>query len=137
MYVNGHRQDIDELLARMEAVRGRLDEDAQAAKHTVQELTDWRHAVRQNPLLAVGLAAAAGFLLVPKKQAAPTFSKADLAELTRNNKVIIAKEPTASPGLIGAIAAVAGAALTRAATNFVAAKVSEFTLQGNRETAQS
>jgi hypothetical protein len=137
MYVNGLRQDVDELLARMEAVRGRLHEDAQAAKHTVQELTDWRHAVRQNPLLAVGLAAAAGFLLVPKKQPAPTFSKADLEELARENKVIVAKEPTSSPGIVGAIAAVAGAALTRAASNFVASKVSELTLRGNQEATQT
>lgn len=130
MYVNGRRQNIDELLARMAAVRERLDEDAEAAKHTVQELTDWRHVVRQHPLMAVGLAAAAGFLLVPKKQSPPTFSKADLEQLARENKVIIAREPTTAPSLVGTIAAVAGAAITRAATSFVAAKMSEFTYQG-------
>jgi hypothetical protein len=137
MYVNGRRQDIDELLARMEAVRGRLDEDAQAAKHTVQELTDWRHVVRQNPFLAVSVAAAAGFLLVPKKPHTTIFSKADIEQLSKENKVIIAKETTASSGIAGTIAALTGAALTRAASNFVAAKMSEFTSQGNLETTQS
>ena len=62
MYVNGRLQNIDELLARMEAVRGRLDEDAQAAKQSVQHLSDWRNAVRKNPCVSVALVAAAGFL---------------------------------------------------------------------------
>jgi hypothetical protein len=133
MYVNGRRQNIDELLARMEAVRGRLDEDAQAAKQTVHELTDWRNMVRKNPLLAVGFAAAAGFLLVPRKQPGPMFSKADLEQLARENKIVVAKEPTASSGLLGTMAAIAGAALTRAATSFVAMKMSELSLQGDSE----
>lgn len=133
MYVNGRRQNIDELLARMEAVRGRLDEDAQAAKQSVQELTDWRRMVCKNPLLSVAVAAAAGFLLVPKKQPAPMISKVDLDQLVRENKVVFAKESTASSGLVGTLAAIAGAALTRAATNMVAAKVSEFTRSQDRE----
>jgi hypothetical protein len=132
MYVNGRRQNIDELLARMEAVRGRLDEDAQAAKQSVQELTDWRHAVRKNPLVSVAVAAAVGFLLVPRKQPAPTFSKADLEKLAREHKIIVAKD-SASPGIVGTIAAIAGAALTRSATNFVASKMSEFTRLADRE----
>jgi hypothetical protein len=133
MYLNGRRQEIDELLARMAAVRSRLDEDAQATRKTVQELTDWRSIVRKNPLLATGLAAAAGFLLVSRKPAAPTFSKADLEVLARDNKIIIAKEPTASPGIVGTLAALAGAALTRAASNFVVAKMSEFSLQNSQQ----
>ena len=133
MYVNGRRQNIDELLARMEAVRGRLDEDAQAAKQSVHDLTDWRNAVRKNPWVSVALAAAAGFLLVPRKQPAPTFSKVDLEQLAREHKVIVAKEPSASPGLVGTLAAIAGAALTRAASNYVATKMSDFTHVAGRE----
>jgi hypothetical protein len=132
MYVNGRRQSIDELLARMEAVRGRLDEDAQAAKQSVQELADWRNLVRKNPFACVALAAAAGFLLVPSKAPAPTFSKKDLEQLARENKLIIAKEPQ-SPGIIGTIAAIAGAALTKAASSYVANKVSDFSRLADRE----
>ena len=75
---NGHRQNADELLARMEAVRGRLDYDARVAKQSVQEMTDWRNAVRKNPLIAVGAAAVLGNLLVPKKQSIPTLKKSDV-----------------------------------------------------------
>jgi hypothetical protein len=83
------------------------------------------------------VAAAAGFLLVPKKPHTTIFSKADIEQLSKENKVIIAKETTASSGIAGTIAALTGAALTRAASNFVAAKMSEFTSQGNLETTQS
>jgi hypothetical protein len=132
MHVNGRRQNIDELLARMEAVRGRLDEDAHAAKQSVQELTDWRNVVRKNPLLTVAVAAAAGFLLVPKRQPPPTFSKQDLEQLAREHKVIVAKQP-ASPGIFGTLGAIAGAALTKAASNYVANKVNEFSRIADRE----
>lgn len=132
MYVNGRRQSMDELLARMEAVRERLDQDAHAAKQSVQELTDWRNLVRKNPLASVAIAAAAGFLLVPSKPPAPTFSKKDLEQLARENKVIIAKDP-AAPGLLSTIAAMAGAALTKAASNYVANKVSDFSRLADHE----
>ncbi len=133
MYVNG-RQNIDEVLARMEVVRGRLDRDAQATKQSVQNMTDWRYIVRKNPLATVAIAAVAGFLLVPKKrQPAPALTSADIERLAKEHTVIVAKEASASPGLVGTVAAIAGAALTRAATNFLATKVSEFSKFSERE----
>jgi hypothetical protein len=132
MQVNG-RRNIDELLARMEAVRGRLDHDARAAKQSVQEMTDWRTVVRRNPLASIAVAAVAGFLLVPKKKTQPSFSSEDLKRLSKDHTVIVTKEPTASPGLIGTVTAIAGAALARAATNFIAAKVSKFSVPRERE----
>ncbi len=133
MHVNG-RRNIEEVLARMEVVRGRLDHDAQAAKQSVQEMTDWRQIVRKNPLASVALAALAGFLLVPKKRpVAPTLTQADLERLGEEHTVIVTKEASASPGVVGMVATIAGAALTRAATNFLANKVSEFSKFSERE----
>jgi hypothetical protein len=89
-------------------------------------LSDWRSVVRKNPLITVGLAAVVGYLLVPKKQPAPTFSKRDLEQLARENKIVFAQDRKTSAGLTGTIAAIAGAAFTRAASNFVASKMNEF-----------
>jgi hypothetical protein len=136
MHVNGHRQNVNELLARMEAVRGRLDEDAQVAKQTVHELTDWRCVVRRHPLLTAGLAGLAGFLLVPKKQVVHKVSAEELEQLARENKIVIATESNSSPGVVSTLAAIAGAALTRAASNFVAAKLSELNFQGEQKVNQ-
>lgn len=133
MHVNG-RQDMDNLLARMETVRGRIDHDAKAAKQSVHEMTDWRHLVKKNPLASVAIATLLGFLLVPKKRApSPTFSPEDLEKLAKEHTVIVTKEASTSPGLAGTVAALAGAALTRAATNFLAAKVSELSRFSERE----
>lgn len=132
MQVNG-RHNIDELLARMEAVRGRLDHDARAAKQSVQEMTDWRTVVRKNPLASVAIAAVAGFLLVPKKRAQPSFSAEELKRLAKDHTIIVTKESAASPGLIGTVTAIVGAALARTATSFIASKVSEFSVQSERE----
>ncbi len=132
MHVNG-RHNVDDLLARMETVRGRIDQEAQAAKQSVHEMTDWRHLVRKNPVASVALAALAGFLIVPKKRATPTFSPADLEKLAQEHTVIVTKEASVSPSWVGTLAAIAGAALTRAATNFLAAKVSEFSQLSERE----
>jgi hypothetical protein len=132
MDVNG-RQNVDDLLARMETVRGRIDQDAQAAKQSVEQMTDWRYLVRKNPLVAVALAATAGFLLVPKKKPEPKFTDEDLKKLSKEHTVIVTKEASASPGVIGAVAATAGAALTRAATSYLTAKVSEFSGFSQRE----
>ena len=132
MNVNG-RHNIDELLARMEAVRGRLDQDARAAKQSVKEMTNWRTVVRKNPLASVAVAAVAGFLLVPKRKTHASFSSDELKQLAKEHTVIVAKEAAASPGLIGTVAAIAGAAIVRAATNFIANKVSEFSASSERE----
>lgn len=133
MHING-RQNIDEVLARMEVVRGRLDRDAQATKQSVQNMTDWRYIVRKNPIATVAIAAVAGFLLVPKKrQPSPSITTADIERLAKEHTVIVTKESSASPGLVGTVAAIAGAALTRAATNFLATKVSEFSKFSERE----
>lgn len=132
MQVNG-RHNVDELLARMEEVRGRLDYDARAAKQSVQEMTDWRTVVRNHPLASVAFAAVAGFLLVPKKKTQPTFSSEDLKRLSKDHTIVVTKESAPSPGMIGTVTAIAGAALARAATSFIASKVSEFSVQRERE----
>ena len=132
MNVNG-RHNIDELLARMATVRGRLDEDARAAKRSVREMTDWRIIVRKNPLLSVGVAVLAGFLLVPRRrQTEQTVTTEDLERLAKEHRVIVAKEASTSPSIVSSVTALAGAALTRAAASFIADKVSEFSTTNSR-----
>jgi hypothetical protein len=90
--------------------------------------------VRKNPITTVAVAALAGFLLVPRKKPTPrSFTPDELKKLAKEHTVIVANEAKASPGFVGAVAAIAGAALTRAATNFLATKVSEFSKFSERE----
>jgi hypothetical protein len=132
MHVNG-RKNVDELLARMEALRGRLDHDAQAAKQSVQEMTDWRNVVRKNPITAVVLVAVVGFLLVPRKRNVPTLNREDLEKLVKDHKIFVAKEAASSPGFVSTVTALAGATLARAASNYIVSKVNEFSRAPERE----
>lgn len=137
MHVNGRqndgRQKIDELLSRMEVLRSRLDDDARAAQQSVQEMTDWRLLVRRNPLATITAAAIAGYLLVPKRAPRQKLTAEQIKQLSSAKTVIISQEASTKPGLIGAFAAIAGAALTRAATSYVTEKVSQFTAQRRNE----
>jgi hypothetical protein len=128
MHVNG-RQNIDELLSRMEAIRGRLDDDARAAQQSMHELTDWRNVVRRNTLATVAAAVVVGYLLVPKRATQPNLTAEQIKRLSSAETVIVSQEASAKPGLLGAFGAIAGAALTRAATNFLTEKVSLFATQ--------
>jgi hypothetical protein len=128
MHVNG-RQNIDELLSRMEAIRGRLDDDARAAQQSLHEMTDWRNVVRRHPLATMAAAAVVGYILVPKRVTQPQLTAEQIKQLSRAKTVIVTQEASAKPGLLGTFAAIAGAALTRAATSFITEKVSHFTAQ--------
>lgn len=133
MHVNG-RQNIDDLIARMEKVRGRLDRDAQAARQSVHEMTDWKNLVRKNPLTTMAVAVLAGYLLVPRKRNTTELKASDLERLARDHKIIVAKEAAPQATLMGTVTALAGAALARAATNFIVNKVTDLSQANEQET---
>lgn len=49
----------------MQRVRTAIDSDVRQMSERARQLTDWKHYVAAAPLLSAGLAAAAGFLIVP------------------------------------------------------------------------
>jgi hypothetical protein len=58
----------------MAQIRHELHHDVQGAVRGAQALTDWRSMVGSHPWLALGIAAAAGYLIVPKRRReTPTF----------------------------------------------------------------
>jgi hypothetical protein len=82
---------------RMALVRAKLRRDTEACQRARQKWTDWRTHVTSHPWLTCGIAAAAGFLLVPavrRKGEAP----APVAGLPLPSSV------PAGPGIVGRIA---------------------------------
>jgi hypothetical protein len=65
--------EIIEIQRRMAQVRHELHEEVREAVKGAQSLTDWRSQVRNHPWLALGAAAALGYLIVPRRrqEAAP------------------------------------------------------------------
>jgi len=61
-------KDADDLRRQLAAARASLSRDAQAVASDARTLVDWRHHLRAHPWLAVGGAAAVGFLLAPRRR---------------------------------------------------------------------
>jgi hypothetical protein len=61
-------QEAEEIRERMRKLRCELDHDVQQIVDSARTMTDWRFYVRSYPLVCMGLAAAAGFLLIPRRQ---------------------------------------------------------------------
>ncbi len=60
--------DMNEIQRRMAQVRHELHEEVREAVKGAQSMTDWRSQVRNHPWLALGTAAAVGYLVVPKRR---------------------------------------------------------------------
>ena len=60
--------EIIEIQRRMAQVRHELHEEVREAVKGAQSLTDWRSQVRNHPWLAMGAAAALGYMIVPRRR---------------------------------------------------------------------
>ncbi len=61
-------EDINEIQRRMAQIRRELHEEVKEAVKGAQSLTDWRSQVKSHPWLALGAAAAIGYMIVPKRR---------------------------------------------------------------------
>ena len=60
--------EISDIQRRMAQVRHEMHQEVQGAVKGARSLTDWRSLVRSHPWLSLGVAAAAGYLIVPKRR---------------------------------------------------------------------
>lgn len=101
----------DGLLEEMDRVRGDLGGGINKLGEQMRDMFDWQSYVRSAPLTSVAIAAAAGYLLAPRR---------------RSNPVVVTTAPgTAAPtsligGLFGSLMSVAMATATQAASLYVA-----------------
>lgn len=114
------RQTDDEasdVVARMVALRRELASDVEQVGESARAMTDWTSYVRRFPWATVGLAAAAGFMLVPRKSTTVTPTAEQVAALANNREFVAAatQHLKSSDGLLKQLAtplaAIAGKAL--------------------------
>jgi len=111
--------DITEIQRRMAQIRHELHEDVREAVKGAQELTDWRSQVRNRPWMALGAAAALGYVIVPRRHPAPAPAIVAVAPAA-------AVPPTPAPaplrkkrwGLIGSAVGLLAPIAVRAAQNY-------------------
>src|SRR5204862_6181138 len=95
--------DINDIQRRMAQIRHELHVEAREAVKGAQALTDWRGVVRSHPLLALGAAAAVGYLIVPRRRSeAPAIVAVSPAALSAAAPAKPASQPRGSRwGLLG------------------------------------
>ena len=109
-------------------MRRELDTDVEHVAESAKAMTDWTFYVRRFPWAAVGLAAAAGFLLVPRKKTTVAPTAEQLAALVKNKEFVAAATDQLKPpqslfaGLAATLAAMAGRAALATSPNKSARK---------------
>ena len=88
-------------------------------------MTDWTFYVRRFPWAAVGVAAAAGFLLVPRKKTSVTATPEQLAALASSKEFVNAATQQLKPpeSLLKGLAATLAAMAAKAAMSYVTAQI--------------
>jgi hypothetical protein len=61
-------QRADEILEQMQTIRSALRKDAAAIVENAKLSVDWRNYVERYPWISLGIAAALGYLLVPRRR---------------------------------------------------------------------
>lgn len=77
------RSEIDEIRRRMAQIRHELHEDMQEVVSGAEGAIEWRRYVRRYPWVAVSLAAALGYLIVPKRRKVVVEAKQAVGELRK------------------------------------------------------
>lgn len=91
-------ESADDIRQRMQGVRREVAEDMQGIVQTARTLTDWRYHVKNHPWACVGLALAAGYLIVPARKKAATAGTRELIELLKKHNLSLGEAAGAKGG---------------------------------------
>lgn len=100
---------------------------SQQVNEKVRQATDWKHYVHRYPLACAGLAAVAGFALVPGKKQVVQPTAEQLEELARRGKIKIKSDAAVAqrPGIAERAVLMLGAMAARAAMSYVGQRFGE------------
>lgn len=80
----------------MATIRRDMQDNVDDIVENAKELADWRRYVRSAPWVAMGAAAAIGFLAVPKKLKVMSPDPDTLADLAKDNRLVVEHKPEAA-----------------------------------------
>lgn len=104
--------DADEIRMKMAQIRHDLHADVREVVANAEAVTDWRRYIRMYPLTALGVTAAVGFLIVPRRHkvvvSVPVVQPPDMAEV--REAIVAAKDEVKEPVRKGLIATALGLA---------------------------
>ncbi len=118
----GGGADLGELQRQMAQIRHEMHEDVKGAVRGAQSLTDWRRIVSNHPWAALGIAATAGFLIVPSRRVRRTEEPMPTAALAQATGAQAPDRglppPHAGPGVLRFAFGLLTPVLARAAQNY-------------------
>ncbi len=80
--------EVDEIRHQMATIRRELHEDVQEVVASAEAVTDWRRYLRMHPWAALGVAFAAGYIIVPKRRRSIPRNIATQADVARIREVV-------------------------------------------------
>lgn len=100
--MSDHSHEGEEIRRRMEEVRGELRHEAQDMAASARVMTDWRYYWRAYPWACMGAAAAAGYLLVPRRMRVVGPDAETLLQLAEEKGLLVKAEaePTKRGGFL-------------------------------------
>lgn len=106
----------DDIQRQMSAIRTHLGGEVDGIVSNAQHLADWKHYVRAFPWASLGVAAAVGYFAVPRKLQIVSPDKETLAQLAKENRLVVEHSPkgTEKPGIVGSLVNLAGNMALRA-----------------------
>jgi hypothetical protein len=127
-----------EVCRRMATLRREITSDVRQVRQSARQMTDWTFYVRRFPWATAALAAAAGFLLVPRKQQVVTPTPEQLAALAKSREFAKAATSSLKPpaSMLGGIAATLAAIAARAALNYVTEQIRSGAFAKSRERSE-
>ena len=111
----------EEIRRRMEAVRCHLIDDADHVVESARQMVDWHEYVRRYPWISVGIAAAVGYLAVPKRVEIISPDLDTLLALAKKNKLVVEANPPPKKrsGILDMLLTMAGNAAVRGAMSYL------------------
>ncbi len=118
---NKPKPDADAIRRRMVRVRRKLDRHVDELVESSKTLGDWREYVKAQPVAFAGLAALAGYLLVPSRPMYSEVDPASLKRMARKGNLVVASDAKVKPhaGGPGPIAVLVTGALVRMAATWL------------------
>ncbi|MEO8495751.1 MAG: hypothetical protein ABI614_11815 [Planctomycetota bacterium] len=100
----------------MQHLRCEIADDMKDVRESARQMTDWRSYVQRYPLVSVGVAAAAGYLLIPNRAGAISPDVDTLLKLAKRNRLVVQDDvkSQAKTGLAATLLTLAGGAAVRA-----------------------
>jgi hypothetical protein len=125
------------LQAEMRRVRAELAGEVDQVVVQAKELTDWRKLVSQHPWISFGLAAAGGYLLIPRRPAVIHADAQALQELSRNGGLILQPPKQTSTSLVVNLATAAAGLAVRSMLGAAERRLSQIFSDGSTRSKKS